>query len=58
MTRFFSVVDVVLITGLKEIEVSCLPAKLPEIMVVDVANLEAGQKVTVADLPVPGGGRF
>jgi len=47
--------NVVLMTGLKEIEISCLPANLPETIVFDVANLELGDKVTVANLPIPEG---
>jgi len=47
--------DVVLIAGIKEIEITCLPAALPETLVYDVAHLTAGDKVTVSDLKVPEG---
>jgi large subunit ribosomal protein L25 len=35
---------------LREIEVECLPGDIPEKLTVDVANLQIGDHVTVADL--------
>ncbi len=43
----------ILQAGAKEIEVSCLPQDIPETLVYDIAALEIGDKVTVADLQVP-----
>jgi large subunit ribosomal protein L25 len=45
----------ILQAGAKEIEVSCLPQDIPETLVYDIATLEIGDKVTVADLQVPAG---
>ncbi|QGU00540.1 LSU ribosomal protein L25p [Candidatus Syntrophocurvum alkaliphilum] len=45
----------VLQSGAKEVEVSCLPADLPDYISCDVSNLNIGDKVTVADLEVPEG---
>ena len=45
----------ILQAGAKEIEVSCLPQDIPETLVYDIAALEIGDKVTVADLQVPAG---
>ena len=42
----------ILQAGAKELEVSCLPADLPESVTVDVSQLQIGEKVTVADLAV------
>jgi len=43
----------VLVTGVEQIEVECLPGDLPETIVVDVTNLkEVGDSITVKDLPV------
>ncbi len=39
----------------KEIQVTCLPDRLPESFVLNVADLDVGDKVTVADIPVPVG---
>ncbi|MGI5880774.1 MAG: 50S ribosomal protein L25 [Syntrophomonadaceae bacterium] len=39
-------------TGAKEVEVSCLPANIPESFVCDISNLEIGDKLVVADLVV------
>ncbi|NLT20921.1 MAG: 50S ribosomal protein L25 [Syntrophomonadaceae bacterium] len=39
-------------TGAKEVEVSCLPANIPESFVCDISNLEVGDKLVVADLVV------
>ena len=38
-----------------EVDVSCLPADLPEFIEVDLANLGAGQSIHMADLKVPNG---
>lgn len=43
----------ILQAGAKEIEISCLPQDIPETLVYDIAALEIGDKVTVADLQVP-----
>ncbi len=40
---------------LNEVDVSCLPADLPEFIEVDLANLGAGQSIHMADLKVPNG---
>ncbi|NLB52581.1 MAG: 50S ribosomal protein L25 [Syntrophomonadaceae bacterium] len=40
-------------TGLKEVEVLCLPQDIPESFVCDVANLEIGDKIIVSDLDLP-----
>lgn len=45
--------NVVFAVRLKELEISCLPGNLPDTIVCDIANLEAGDKLTVADLSVP-----
>lgn len=42
----------ILQAGAKELEVSCLPADLPDSVTVDVSQLQIGEKVTVADLAV------
>ena len=40
---------------LNELEVSCLPGKLPEFITVDLANLEAGASIHVSQLSLPEG---
>ena len=40
---------------LNEVDVSCLPADLPEFIEVDLANLGAGQSIHMADLKLPKG---
>lgn len=40
---------------LNEVEVSCLPADLPEFIEVDLANLGAGQSIHMADLKLGNG---
>ena len=40
---------------LNEVDVSCLPADLPEFIAVDLANLGAGQSIHMADLTLPKG---
>ncbi|HAV35649.1 MAG TPA: 50S ribosomal protein L25 [Massilia sp.] len=40
---------------LNELEVACLPGKLPEFIEVDLGNLEAGQSIHVNDLTLPEG---
>jgi len=42
----------ILQSGAKELEVSCLPADLPESVICDVSQLQIGEKITVADLAV------
>lgn len=42
----------ILQSGAKELEVSCLPADLPESVICDVSQLQVGEKITVADLTV------
>ena len=38
-----------------QIEVSCLPANLPEFIEVDLADVEAGQTLHISDLQLPSG---
>ena len=38
-----------------EIEISCLPGKLPEFIEVDLSSLETGKTVHVRDIPMPEG---
>lgn len=45
----------ILQSGIKEIEIFCLPQEIPETLVCDVSSLEIGDKVTVADLELPEG---
>jgi large subunit ribosomal protein L25 len=40
---------------LNELDVTCLPGKLPEFITVDLSKLEAGQSVHVSDLTLPEG---
>ena len=40
---------------LNELEVSCLPGKLPEFITVDLSTLEAGQSIHVSQLSLPEG---
>ncbi len=40
---------------LHELEVECLPKDIPENIVIDVTNLEAGEAIHVADVEVPEG---
>jgi large subunit ribosomal protein L25 len=40
---------------LNELDVSCLPADLPEFINVDLAKLDAGQSIHVSDLTLPKG---
>ncbi|MGB9803958.1 50S ribosomal protein L25/general stress protein Ctc [Desulfofundulus sp.] len=42
---------------LRELEISCLPADIPEAITMDISGLEIGDTVHVADLPVPPGVR-
>jgi large subunit ribosomal protein L25 len=42
---------------LREVQVSCLPANIPEDIKADVSNLAIGDVLTVADLAVPDGVR-
>lgn len=41
--------------GIKEVEVECLPAKLPEQIVCDISSLEIGDHIAVGDLKAPEG---
>lgn len=43
--------------SLYELEIECLPKDIPEHITVDVAGLETGHSVHVADIPVPEGVR-
>jgi large subunit ribosomal protein L25 len=38
-----------------EVDVACLPGNLPEFIEVDLANLESGHSIHVADLKLPAG---
>lgn len=38
-----------------DLEISCLPADLPEFIVADLAHLDAGQSLHVKDIPLPKG---
>jgi large subunit ribosomal protein L25 len=40
---------------LSELEISCLPAALPEFIEVDLANIDVGHSIHVADLKLPEG---
>ena len=40
---------------LAELEISCLPADLPEFINVDLANIDVGHSIHVADLALPKG---
>ena len=42
----------VLQVGAKEVEVTCLPADLPDVIRCDVSGLKIGDKITIADLEV------
>lgn len=41
--------------NLVDVEVSCLPARLPEFIEVDLAKVDLGQSVHLSELKVPGG---
>ena len=41
--------------ALVDIEVTCLPARLPEFIAVDLAKLDIGQSVHLSDVKVPPG---
>jgi large subunit ribosomal protein L25 len=41
----------VLIHGLREVEVECLPANIPDKFVVDVSSLKIGDALHVSDIP-------
>ncbi len=41
--------------GMAELEVSCLPANLPEYIEVDLADVEIGQTVHISDITLPKG---
>ena len=42
-----------LVHNLIDVEISCLPADLPEFIQVDVADLEVGHSLHLSDLPLP-----
>lgn len=44
--------EAVLQVGAKEVEVSCLPGDLPDVVRCDVSKLQVGDKITIADLEV------
>ncbi|MEQ9452686.1 MAG: 50S ribosomal protein L25/general stress protein Ctc [Pseudomonadales bacterium] len=41
--------------NLTEVEISCLPANLPEYIEVDMVNVDVGDSVHLSDLPLPDG---
>lgn len=41
--------------NLNEVEISCLPAAIPEYLELDVSALEEGQSLHLSDIPVPDG---
>lgn len=41
--------------GLVELEISCLPADLPDFIEIDLADMEVGQLVYISDLKLPQG---
>lgn len=41
--------------AVSELSISCLPADLPEFITVDLANLDVGQSIHLADLQLPKG---
>ena len=41
--------------SLVDVEVTCLPARLPEFIAVDMAKLDVGQQIHLSDLKIPGG---
>ncbi len=43
--------------ALREVEISCLPAQIPEVITVDVSSLDIGDTIFVRDLAVPQGVR-
>jgi len=43
--------------ALRELEVSCLPAQIPQVITVDISNLDIGDTIFVRDLTVPEGVR-
>ena len=38
-------------TGLREVDIECLPAKIPETIHLDISGLDIGDHITVADIP-------
>lgn len=44
-----------IITTLVQLEISCLPADLPEFIEVDLADMEVGQIIHISDLKLPKG---
>ena len=45
----------VLAANLWELEITCLPGSIPDVIVVDVSGLSLGDNITVADLDLPEG---
>lgn len=45
----------ILQAGAKEVDVTCMPKDLPESFVVDISEMDIGQKVVVGDLTIPAG---
>jgi len=45
----------IVMRNVNEVEVSCLPAKLPEYLELDVAALEIGDVLHLSDIPLPEG---
>ena len=41
--------------NLVDVEVTCLPAHLPEFIEADLANIDLGQSIHLSELKVPGG---
>lgn len=45
----------IIVQGLNELEISCLPGDLPDFIEVDMADVEAGQIIHISDLKLPAG---
>ncbi|MFA5536542.1 MAG: 50S ribosomal protein L25 [Bacillota bacterium] len=41
--------------GVREVDIECLPADIPESIIVDISDLDLGEMVKVEDLTVPAG---
>lgn len=41
--------------GIRELEIECLPADIPEAITVDISELEIGENIKIEDLQVPEG---
>ena len=53
--RVFKLQGGVISHNMTELEISCLPANLPEFIEVDLAEAEVGQIVHISDLKLPEG---